>query len=172
MQILFTITLVIELLFGLGFIILPGTLFGLFGVTLNEFGVALSRIFGSAVLGFVVLMWYARSSEERSLHRAATATMFTYFAISTIFIVLAQIAGVTNVMGWANVGLHGILAIAFGWFLFRGWRQRNIGLGLPFQVQEISAFRTELQLPFTEAKSLEMKRPPDLMVMRSFIMDP
>ena len=120
MRTLFTITLIVELLFGLGFIILPGTLLGLFGVTLDDFGVTLARIFGSALLGFVVLMWYARSSEEQGLRRAATATMFTYFAISTIFIVLAQVAGITNVMGWANVGLHGILAIAFGWFLFRG----------------------------------------------------
>lgn len=78
MQTLFTITLIVELLFGLGFLILPGMLVGLFGVTLDDFGVALDRFFGSALLGFVVLMWFARSTEEPGLQRAALGTMFTY----------------------------------------------------------------------------------------------
>ena len=119
MKTLFSITLIVELLFGVGFIAMPATLTGTFGVTLSDFGVALARFFGSALLGFVVLLWYGRSTEESGTHRAVVATMFTYFAISTIFMILAQTSGLMNVMGWATVGLHLILAIAFGWFLLR-----------------------------------------------------
>lgn len=119
MKTLFTITLIVELLFGVGFVVMPATLVNTFGVTLSDFGVVLARLFGSALLGFVVLLWYGRSTEERDTHRAVVATMFTYFAISTIFAFLAQIAELMNVMGWVTVGLHLILAIAFGWFLLR-----------------------------------------------------
>ena len=119
MKTLFTIALIVELLFGIGFVVMPATLMNMFGVTLSDFGVALSRILGSALLGFAVLLWYGRSSEEPALDRAVTATMFTYFAISTIFIFLAQIGGLMNVLGWTNVILHLLLAVAFGWFLVR-----------------------------------------------------
>lgn len=119
MKTLFTITLIVELIFGLGFIAFPATLVGTFGVELTDFGVALARFFGSALLAFVVLLWYGRSTEEPSTHRAIVATMFTYFAIVTVFNVIAQIGGLMNVMGWATVGLHLVLAIAFGWFLLK-----------------------------------------------------
>ncbi len=119
MKTLLTITLIVELLFGVGFIVMPATLLNTFGVTLSDVGVTLARFLGSALLGFVVLLWYGRSAEEGGTQRAVMATMFTYFSISTIFAVLAQIQGVMNAMGWTTVGLHLVLAVAFGWFLFR-----------------------------------------------------
>ena len=70
MKTLFTITLIVELLFAIGFLVMPTTLVGLFGVSLGDFGVALARFFGSALLGFVVLMWFARSTDESSTHRS------------------------------------------------------------------------------------------------------
>jgi hypothetical protein len=49
MKTLFTITLVVELIFAIGFIAIPGLMFGTFGVTPNEFATSLARLFGSAL---------------------------------------------------------------------------------------------------------------------------
>ena len=119
MKNLFTIALVVELLFGLGFIAIPGTLVGTFGVTLSDFGITLARLFGSAILGFAVLLWFGRQSSSPETHKAVLASMFTYWVISTIFALMGQLAGLMNVMGWGTVGLHFVLAIAFGYYLFK-----------------------------------------------------
>lgn len=119
MKTLFTITLVVELIFAAGFIAAPGTMFGTFGVTPDEFGTSLARLFGSALLGFVVLLWYGRSSTNQELHRAILFSMFTYWLVSSVLMVLAQLSGLFNVMGWATVALHIVFLIAYGVFIFK-----------------------------------------------------
>ena len=119
MKTLFTITLVVELIFAVGFIAAPGAMFGTFGVTPNEFATSLVRLFGSALLGFVVLLWYGRSSDNQELHRAILVSMFTYWLVSSVLMVLAQLAGLFNVMGWGTVALHIGFLIAYGVFIFK-----------------------------------------------------
>ena len=119
MRTLFTVTLIVELIFALGFIAAPGTLLGTFDVTPDPFAIALSRIFGSALLAFCTLLWYARSSRSADLHKSTIRTMFTYWLVSTIFLALAQIGGIFNTMGWGNVVLHLGFLIWYAVYAFR-----------------------------------------------------
>lgn len=119
MKTLFTITLIVELIFAIGFIAVPGAMFGTFGVTPNEFGISLARLFGSALLGFVVLLWYGRSSTNSELHRAILVSMFTYWLVSSVLMILAQLSGLFNVMGWGTVALHIGFLIAYGICIFK-----------------------------------------------------
>ena len=77
MKTLFTITLIVELIFALGFIAAPGLMFNTFGVTPSPFATSLIRVFGSALLGFVVLLWYGRSSSSADLQKAILRSLFT-----------------------------------------------------------------------------------------------
>jgi hypothetical protein len=119
MKTLFTITLVVELIFALGFLAVPGMMFATFGVTPDAFATSLIRTFGSALLGFVVLLWYGRSSDNHGLHRAVLVSMFTYWLISSIVMLLAQLAGLFNAMGWGVVILHIGFTIAYGYSIFK-----------------------------------------------------
>ena len=119
MKTLFTITLVIELIFALGFLAVPGMMFNTFGVTPDAFAISLIRTFGSALLGFVVLLWYGRSSDNHELQRAVLASMFAYWLVSSVVMLLAQLAGLFNVMGWGVVVLHIGFAIAYGYSIFK-----------------------------------------------------
>jgi len=119
MKTLFKLALIIELLYGVGFIAMPGTILGIFGVTLIDFGTSLTRLFGSALLGFVVLLWFGIKSAHSETDRVVLATMFTYTLLSTVILFFAQLAGHMNVMGWMPVVMHFIFMIAFGLFLFR-----------------------------------------------------
>jgi hypothetical protein len=78
MKTLFTITLVLELLLGIGFIAIHGTLADTFGVILGDFGIALGRLFGSALLGFAVLPWVGRKISTPEIHKALPSSMPTY----------------------------------------------------------------------------------------------
>ncbi len=119
MKTLFTIALIVELLYGVGFIAIPGTVLGVFGVSLVDFGTSLTRLFGSALLGFVVLLWFGIKSANPDTHRVVQSSMFTYLLISTVILLVAQLAGHMNVMGWVPVAMHFTFMIAFGLFLLR-----------------------------------------------------
>lgn len=44
---LFKVTLIVEAIFGIGFVIVPGAMLGPFGVTLNAIATSFVRLFGS-----------------------------------------------------------------------------------------------------------------------------
>ncbi len=119
MKKLFTTTLVVEAIFGLGFLTIPGFMFGTFGVTPNEFAISLARMFGSALLGFVVLLWKGRGSDNQELKEAILASMFIYWLLSTLLLLLTQLSGIFNIMGWGVVVLHFGFLIAYGTALFK-----------------------------------------------------
>ena len=116
---MFTITFVVELIFALGFLFVPGTLFGTFGVEPSPFGIALARMFGSALLAFCTLLWYARSSESTDLQKAATRSMFLYWLVSSVLLIMSQLAGLFNAMGWGTVVLHLVFLVWYGAFAFK-----------------------------------------------------
>jgi hypothetical protein len=119
MQALFLTTFIVELLFAVGFIAAPGFMFSNFGVSLDPFGTALTRLFGSALLAFCTLVWYARLSESVNTKKAALRSMFVYWLVSTILMVITQLNGLVNSMGWVTIGLHLIFLIWTGAFAFK-----------------------------------------------------
>ncbi|TFG50164.1 MAG: hypothetical protein E4H33_00730 [Anaerolineales bacterium] len=119
MQTLFTVTLIVELVFALGFIAVPGPLFGTFGVVPNAFGISLARLFGSALLAFCTLLWYARGSKSTDLQKATIRSLFLYWLVSSFFLITAQLAGLFNTMGWSTILMHLGFLIWYGTYAFK-----------------------------------------------------
>jgi hypothetical protein len=119
MQTLFLVSFIVELIFALGFLAIPGTLLGTFGVKMDPFGLVLARLFGSALLAFCTLLWYAREKEAKDLKKAAVRSMFVYWLISTVLLVSTQLNGMLNSMGWSTVVLHLVFTIWAGVFAFK-----------------------------------------------------
>jgi hypothetical protein len=46
-------------------------------------------------------------------------SLFVYFLISTVLLIIATISGPMNVLGWSIIGIHVILLVWFGYFLLR-----------------------------------------------------
>jgi hypothetical protein len=116
---MFTVTMIVELVFALGFLILPGTLFGIFGVEPSPSGILVARMFGSALLAFCTLLWYARGSKSTDLRTTAVRSLFLYLLVSTVLLIMAQLAGIVNTMGWGTVVLHAGFLIWYGTFAFQ-----------------------------------------------------
>lgn len=119
MTALFTATFVFELVFGIGFIAVPAFLLGNFGVAGTPELVFMARMFGSALLAFSTLVWYARTIENIDLRKTAARTMFIYYAISSVLVLLGQLAGLFNIMGWSMIVLHTGFAIWHGVYAFK-----------------------------------------------------
>lgn len=122
MKALFTVNLVVAVVFGLGFFLVPHTLMGLYGGSLGDLGIAIARLFGAVTLGQAVLFTFARSTTSIEFKKGVVYSLFTYWLLGTIVLLMAQLAGLMNWMGWATIGLHGVLLVWYGYSLFtKAW---------------------------------------------------
>jgi len=122
MKALFTVNLVVAVVFGLGFVLVPHTLMGLYGGSLGDLGIAIARLFGAVTLGQAVLFTFARSTTSTEFKKGVVYSLFIYWLLGTIVLLMAQLAGLMNWMGWATIGLHGVLLVWYGYSLFtKAW---------------------------------------------------
>jgi len=119
MNTLFLVALIVEALFGLGFILVPGPMLAPYAVTLDEVGTVFARVLGAALMSFPILLWFARKSQNLEFRQAVIYSLFAYFLISTVVLVAAQLAGLINALGWIVVTIHVVFAFWFGYFLLR-----------------------------------------------------
>jgi hypothetical protein len=119
MNALFMVTMVIEGIFALGFISVPGLMLGQFGVVLNEAATVFARLFGSALLSFPVLLWYGRRSDKAEFKTGVARGLFIYYLASTPILLLTVTAGLMNPKGWSIVILHLVLLVCFALYAFK-----------------------------------------------------
>lgn len=110
---------IIVLLFGLGFILIPDILAGLYGMTFNPVATLMARLFGGGFIFEAIVLWYARNTDRDD---AACRGIMTGVVVSNLigFIVclLATLNGVWNALGWLSVALFLVFGLAFAYFLF------------------------------------------------------
>jgi hypothetical protein len=119
MNVLFLVSLIVEAIFGLGFLFVPGALLVPMGVTLNEVATTFARLFGSALLSFPVLLWFARKSDKVEFKKGVVKSLFVYYLVSAILLLITELRGQMNAMGWSVVILHVVLTVWFGYFLVK-----------------------------------------------------
>ncbi len=115
---LFTITAVIMIFFGVGFILLPAMVFSMYGVTLDATGIMLAHVAGAAVFALGLLAWLFRKSSDVQSSRSIAITLLSFFIIKAIVTILAQLDGIFNVLGWSIVALDTLFVLAYAYFLF------------------------------------------------------
>jgi hypothetical protein len=101
--------------FGAGLLLAPGPFMQPFGLAFDAAGTLMSRVLGSALLGFAAALWLSRGAAAVAV-RPLLIGGFAYNLVDLPINVLAIDAGVMNGLAWINVGLHLALAAGFGWF--------------------------------------------------------
>ena len=114
LKVILTITAVIGVLFGLGFIFLPQTLMDMYlDNAMTEEHVFLTRLYGSSSLfvGFVAFvgLWFQGNKEKRLITYALIGFMLPH----SILFVYGTVTGGINSMGWVMVGVTGIQALLY-----------------------------------------------------------
>ncbi len=117
MNTLFLVYLIVEAIFGIGFLFVPGLLMGPMGVTLDETSTTFARMVGSLIISLPVLLFFARKSISSEFKRGVVYCIFTYLLASTIILLITQIKGLMNAMGWSVVILHLVFLLWFGYYL-------------------------------------------------------
>jgi len=124
MKTLFLAFLIVESIFGIGFLFAPDLLMGPMGVTLDETSTTFARLLGTLILSFPVLLFFARKSSGFEFKRGVIYSIFTYLLLSTILLLITQLNGLMNNMGWGIVILHLVFMIWFGYYLIKPGESR------------------------------------------------
>jgi hypothetical protein len=123
MKTLFLAYMIVEAIFGIGFLFAPALLMGPMGVTLDETSTTFSRLMGTLILSIPVLLFFALKSSGTEFKRGVVYSVFVYLFLSTILLLITQLNGLMNAMGWGIVILHMAFMIWFGYYLIN---QRKI----------------------------------------------
>ncbi len=110
---------VVCLVFGVGFVLAPGPIFGLYGIKLDAGTTMIAQLLGTTFIVLATLLWFAHNAEGNEVAmRAIVLGVFVGDTLGFIIALLAQLNGVTNALGWMIVALYLILAAGFGYFQF------------------------------------------------------
>lgn len=106
--------------FGLGLLFVPAQFMAPYGVTLDSYGVLMSRVLGSALTAYALAFILNRNIPltEAGWRNLLLASV-VYNLVDIPVVLMATVNGVMNSLGWLPTGLHIFLAASMGYFLFR-----------------------------------------------------
>jgi hypothetical protein len=126
MNTLFLVSMIVEAIFGIGFIIIPEFVMDPMGVALDETSGTFARLFGTAILCIPVLLFFARKSVNIEFKAGAVYCIFTYYITSAIILLITQIKGLMNGMGWSVVVLHIVFMLWSGYYLIKAVKRDSV----------------------------------------------
>ena len=100
---LMIIKAVVCLTLGVILLLVPNFLYSFFGASLNDAGVFAAREYGAALIGTLLLTWYARNAAESQSRRAIILDLFIYDAIGVVITLIATLSGVLK-LAWLGSG--------------------------------------------------------------------
>lgn len=104
--------------FGVGFVVASGPLLSIYGITLDKAGTLVAQLFGAALISLAVLNWFARTVTEPEARRAVVLGNLAGDVVGFVVILLGQLAGIANALGWSNVAIYLLLALGFAYIQF------------------------------------------------------
>ena len=109
---------VVELFFGIGFVLMPVTVGAVFGMNLNAGGALMAQLFGVAFIFGSIVLWLARNapSSDAAL-RAIVLAVVVSNALGFVVTLLATLSGIWNALGWLPVGLYLVFGLGFASYL-------------------------------------------------------
>jgi len=123
LNMLLVVSAAIAAVFGAVFIVVPGPVAAIYGITLDKAGVLAAQLFGAALVGFAVLNWFARDVTDPTGRQAVVLSNLVGDAVGFVVILLGQLSGIANALGWINVVLYLLLVLGFAYVQFMGPRR-------------------------------------------------
>jgi len=108
---------VVCLSLGVPILIAPVFVYSLFGASLNPGGVFAAREYGAALIGVLMITWFARNAVQSEPRWAIALGLCVYDAIGLVVTLFALFTGVLGPLGWFAAAIYLFFAIGFGWFL-------------------------------------------------------
>ena len=110
---------VVEVVFGIGFVLMPETVGAVFGMNLSPSGALMARLFGTAFIFGSIVLWFARNTPRTDAAlRGIVLAVVVSNTIGFVVTLLASLSGVWNALGWLPVALYLVFGLGFAYFKF------------------------------------------------------
>jgi len=116
-KVLMIIKAVVCLGFGPVMLFLPGPLLTLLGSSFGPGAAITAREYGASLVGNMLLAWFARKAEDSEARRAIILALFVYDAVALVAMLVIQLTGGMNWLGWGVVAIYLFFTVGFGYFL-------------------------------------------------------
>jgi hypothetical protein len=116
---LMVIKAAVSFVVGIPMTLVPYKIVQLIGITLSQGGRFTARTYGAALLGYLMLCWFARNVEKSVARKAIIISLFVYDLVGFLAALYAQLKGVMNGLGWIVVCIYLFFTVAFGYFLIK-----------------------------------------------------
>lgn len=115
---LLVVAAAIAAIFGVGLVVVTGPLLAIYGITLDKAGTVVAQLLGAALIGFAVLDWLARDVTDPQARQAVVLGNLAGEVVGFVVILLGQLAGVANTLGWTTVAIYLLLGLGFAYVQF------------------------------------------------------
>ena len=113
---LMIIKAVVCLALGVPILLMPNFTYSIFGITLGPGGAIAAQEYGAALLGALMITWFARKAQASDTRWAIALGYCVYDAIGVVVALIATLTGVMNLLGWFVVVIYLFFAVGFGYF--------------------------------------------------------
>lgn len=105
--------------FGIPLLLIPVPILFLFGVALDPAGGLVAQLLGAMVILVGTLLWLARNviTSDAAL-RAIVLAVVVGDTLGFVILLMGQLSGLTNALGWVNVAIWLLFALSFAYFQF------------------------------------------------------
>ncbi len=118
LKVLFIITAIIAVVFGVAFAILPAQVYSLYDIESSAGLNYMGQLFGAALIGFGLIAWLARNVADSDARRAIILAFFISDGIGFVIALIGQLNEIIGSLGWLTVVIYLLLTIGFGYFQF------------------------------------------------------
>jgi hypothetical protein len=116
---LLVIKAIVCLVFAVPFLAAPSLLLRLLGATVCPGGLFTAREYGAALVGTLLLTWFARRVTANDAKGAILLDVLVYDAIGVVLGLYGVLSGVLNVLGWGVVVVYLFFTVGSAYVLVR-----------------------------------------------------
>lgn len=116
----FLVHLVLGLILGLGYLLVPTTVGGILGIDGSD---PAWRILGAAILGFSASSWWSYRAEYWEQVRIVVQMEVFWTILGALVTIWTVVGGMIPATGWINVVILLLFAVAFGYYLATSGRR-------------------------------------------------
>lgn len=112
----FAINAVLAIGHGLGFILMPSFLLGLYQLAPAPGTMLMGQLFGAELLVIALIAWYGRALTDAAALTAIVLALLVSSAVGTLVSAKGLIDGVFGPMGWLAIAIYLFLTVGYLYF--------------------------------------------------------
>jgi hypothetical protein len=118
-----TISSIFAMLYGLGFLLLPGPSIALYGTEPEPHLMLIMRFFGSTLLAFGVVVWFGKNFRDWEAVRGVLIAVIILNLVGLLVTVLGLAEGLLNSTAWSSLILYAVFLVGAAYCLSAGARK-------------------------------------------------